>query len=141
VTPPPAIVDTNLVVSGVLTSREDAATRRVLDNMLDAEFRFYLSVERLSEYRQVLLRPRLTSRHGISDEQIDTLLEEIAFHAVFRDPPESHADAPDPGDQHLWALLGLLPDAPLVTGDTELVTNAPPDASVLSSADYLELIE
>lgn len=136
---PPAIVDTNVVVSGLLTGNPDAATRRLLDAMLDGDLDLYLSVDLLTEYREVLLRPKLQSLHGLSDDELDTILETIALHGMFRDPPDTDREAPDPGDPHLWQLADALPDATVVTGDHALLDNAPPDRSVLSPNDYLDL--
>ena len=45
-----ALVDTNVVVSGLLTSSIDAPTSRILDSMLSGALRFALSVELLAEY-------------------------------------------------------------------------------------------
>lgn len=41
--PPAVIVDTNVVVAGVLTSRDDAPVARILDGMLGAAFPFVVS--------------------------------------------------------------------------------------------------
>ena len=77
----------------------------------------------LHEYRTVLLRPRLRSAHGLGPEQIDDLLTEIVANAIWRDPAAFAASeaAPDPGDQHLWALLALEPAALRVSGDRLLL--------------------
>ncbi|MFB6372365.1 MAG: PIN domain-containing protein [Bradymonadaceae bacterium] len=115
-------------------------TRRLLDDMLDGDLDYYLSVDLLTEYRQVLVRPNIRSLHQLSDDELDAVLEALSFHAIFRDPPDADSDAPDAGDQHLWNLAAALPDATLVTGDHELVDNAPPDLSVLSPNDYLDLM-
>ncbi|MFB6262740.1 MAG: putative toxin-antitoxin system toxin component, PIN family, partial [Bradymonadaceae bacterium] len=95
----------------------DAATRRILDAMIDGELEFYLSVELLAEYREVLLRPAIADHHGLSDDEVDAILEELALHGQFRSPPSSPSTPPDTGDQHLWDLVHALPDCILVTGD------------------------
>ena len=59
-----AIVDTNVVVAGLMTSREDSPVARVLDGMLAARFPFALSEALLAEYRVVLSRPKLRGLHG-----------------------------------------------------------------------------
>jgi len=55
----PAVIDTNVVVSGLLTSLAASPTVRILDGMLVGAFRFLLSVELLAEYRAVLLRQKI----------------------------------------------------------------------------------
>ena len=51
----PAVIDTNVVVSGVLTKDSPSPTVRILDGMLAGRFRFLLSVDLLAEYRDVPL--------------------------------------------------------------------------------------
>lgn len=117
---PPVIVDTNIVIAGLLTSREDSPVARVLDGMLAARFPFVLSEALLAEYRDVLARPKLCKAHGLSRAERETLLIEVAQHAIVLRPVATHA-APDPGDQHLWDLLAARPDLRLVTGDKLLL--------------------
>lgn len=116
----PAIIDTNVVIAGLLTANGDSPVARILDGMLAAAFPFVLSEALLAEYSLVIARPRLRALHGLGDDQIDTLLTELAQHAIVLEPPATAARAPDPGDQHLWDLLHLRADLLLVTGDLRL---------------------
>ena len=136
--PRPVVVDTNVVVSGLLTSEPDAPTARILDGMLEGRFVFLLSADLLSEYRQVLLRPKIRGLHGLAPEAIDTILTELAANAAFRDPPPS-GPAPDRGDDHLWALAASEPDSLLVTGDRKLIDSPPPGTPVLSPRRFVDL--
>ena len=79
-----AVVDTNVVVSGLLTSGIDTPTSRILDSMLSGALRFALSIELLAEYRSVLFRKKIRSRHGLDEAQIDTIL--TAFGSWMRIP-------------------------------------------------------
>lgn len=140
--PPVAVVDTNIVVSGLITSEAGAATRRVLDHMLSGRWPFLLSQELLSEYRRVLLRPRIRRRHGLGEGEIDQLLAEIAFHGVFRDPPAALGESvPDPGDRHIWALLDAHPGTVLVTGDRALLEVSSELHHAVSAREFLNLLE
>ena len=78
----PAIIDTNIVVAGLLTQRADAPVARILDGMLAARFPFALSEALLAEYRAVVLRPKLRARHGLEAGDIDVILTELATHAI-----------------------------------------------------------
>jgi len=135
----PAIVDTNVVVAGLLTADRSAPTARILDGMLAGAIPFLLSVELLAEYRAVLLRPAIQRCHGLSEGQVDRVLERIALEAMVREP-EPDATAPDEGDQHVWDLLASHPGAVLVTGDRLLQERASRGRSVLSPAAFLALI-
>lgn len=81
------IIDTNVVVAGLLASRPDSPVARILEGMLSAAFACVLSEPLLAEYRAVLLRPHLTQLHGLSETQIDTVLTELVQHAVVLTPP------------------------------------------------------
>jgi len=130
------IVDTNVVVAGLITSTVDSPVVRVLDGMLEARFPCVISELLLQEYRRVLLRPKIARLHGLTPMEVDGLMLEIAHHAIVLTtvpaPP-----APDPGDQHLWALLAARPDLILVTGDKRLVTHASMLGRVCSPGDFL----
>lgn len=120
------IIDTNVVVAGLISSKIDSPVVRILDGMLGAAFPFVLSPALLAEYRAVLLRPKLARLHGLAAEQIDTVLTDFARHGIVLSPPVQQAvpSAPDPGDQFLWDLLALRPDLWLVTGDQRLLQDA-----------------
>ena len=128
------IVDTNVVIAGLLSSGKDSPVSRILDAMLDGRLLFLLSPALLTEYRQVLLRPKLVKLHRLGTEEIDELLTTLTANAVWREPDASRA-APDPGDNHLWALLISQPHGILVTGDQLLLENPPKDHCVLSPKD------
>jgi len=132
-----AVVDTNVVVSGFLTSGIDTPTSRILDSMLSGALRFALSIELLAEYRSVLLRKKIRSRHRLDEAQIDTILTAIAENAVICEPANPPSYPPDHGDLHLWALLAARPGAILVTGDQALVDNPPDWASVVTPRTFL----
>ena len=66
----------------------------------------------------VLLRPGLARLHGLNEQQIDTILTELTANALWREPEQDRAEsAPDPGDDHLWALLANETEAILVDID------------------------
>jgi predicted nucleic acid-binding protein len=119
------IIDTNVVVAGLLTSHADSPMARILDGMLGALFPIVLSEALLAEYRAVLVRPRLGKLHGLSDAEIDIILMDIARHAIVLTPVEGAQApvAPDPGDQFLWNLLATRADLVLVTGNKLLLQN------------------
>jgi putative PIN family toxin of toxin-antitoxin system len=123
------IIDTNVLIAGILSNTIDSPTARIVDAMLGGRIMHLLSPALLREYRDVLLRPKLRDLHGLSNEEVDHILSEITANAVWREPAEFH-QAPDPGDDHLWNLLQST-DAILVTGDKLLLHNPPRAASVI----------
>lgn len=130
-----AVVDTNVLVAALITADAHSPTARVLDEMLNGRLLFLLSPALLAEYRSVLLRPRLVALHGLTEREIEHLLTEITLNAPWREPADGGA-APDPGDDHLWALLDLEPKAILITGDQRLLKAPHEQATVMTPAAF-----
>lgn len=136
--PGPAIIDTKVVVAGLLTKDASAPTARILDGMIQGQLIFVVSAELVAEYRAVLLRPRVARLHGLGETQVDDLLTTLVANAIVRDLTTHASPAPDPGDQHLWDLLASMPIAVLVTGDRALRASASAGSSVLSPRAWVD---
>ena len=136
----PVVVDTNVVVAGLISTEDTSPVCRILDGMLSGDFIFVLSRALLQEYRSVLLRETIRKLHGLSAGQIDLILTTIVANAVFRDPIDESATAPDRGDDHLWHLLQDVEGAVLATGDRKLLQNPPQLASVVSPRSFVDLL-
>ena len=135
---PTVIVDTNVVVAGLITKDPKATVCQILDAMLSGRLPYLLSADLLNEYAQVLSRPIISRYHDLITTEVDCLLEELTANAIWREPSISE-DAPDPGDNHLWSLLKTQHGVILVTGGQLLVKNPPADASVLIPKHFFEL--
>ena len=133
------VVDTNVVVSGLISSEKVSPTAKILDDMLRGNLFYLLSAALLREYRDVLLRPKLMRLHGLNEREIEKVLTEITGNAIWREPPpDKKYISPDPQDAHLWALLASEPKAILVTGDRLLMENPRPQSSIISPATWAE---
>jgi putative PIN family toxin of toxin-antitoxin system len=135
----PAVIDTNVVVSGLLTSLAASPTARILDGMLAGRCRFLLSIELLAEYRAVLLRPKIRRRHGLRPAEIEVVLTEIAANGsvtAIVPPPEGRAGRG--GDDHLWRILEAVSSAVLVTGDRRLIERPAEGACVVTPRAFAE---
>lgn len=131
-TPPLAVIDTSVVVSGLLTSERAAPTATIVDAMLGGHFTYLLSLDLLAEYRAVLLRPTIRRRHGLTEAEVEVVLTEIALNGTVHEPASPGEALADAGDRHLWALLDEAPSAALVTGDDRLRERAPGPARNVS---------
>lgn len=131
------IIDTNVLVSGLLTGDPRAPTARIVDATLSGHIRCLLSAPLLDEYRNVLLRPAIARQHGLGAADIDELLAAIVQNAAWREPARPRTPAPDPGDDHLWALLEIVPSAYLVTGDQLLLENPISNSRLMAPAAYV----
>lgn len=138
----PAVIDTNVVVAGLLTANDASPVARILDGMLAAAFPFVVSEALLAEYRTVLVRPNLRKLHGLTVAEIETILTDLAQHAIVLNPPPLAAPpAPDPGDQLLWDLLAARGDLLLVTGDQLLLQDASMQGRVIAPQVFVAGIE
>ena len=130
------VVDTNVVVAGLLTGNDMSPVARILNGMLAAAFPFVVSEALLAEYRAVLVRPGLRKLHGLTVAEVETLLTDIAQHAIVLAPVET-TPAPDPGDQLRWELLAAKSDLLLVTGDKLLLRHAGMRGRALSPSEFV----
>lgn len=136
-----AIIDTNILVSGIMTGNPMSPTCRIVDGMLQGSFSFLLSAVLLKEYREILLRPAIQQLHKLTEDEVDVILETIAVNAILREPIAAPEHAPDHNDQHLWDLLISLKEAVLITGDKLLLANPPASARVISAQSFSSLID
>lgn len=135
-TPQVFVVDTNVVVAGLLSRAADSPVGRILDAMLSGELVYLLSPELLAEYQTVLMRPKLAKLHHLSQNEVDAVLAELAANAMWREPGDRTIAAPDTGDDHLWALLDTYRGSILITGDMLLREQPPAHHSVISPRSW-----
>lgn len=135
-TPPVFVVDTNVVVAGLITGDDQSPVARIVDSMLAGSIVYLLSPALLDEYRSVLQRPAITTLHGLSEKELDVVLTDLVANAVWQDPSVS-ASAPDPGDDHVWALLATRAGTTLITGDRLLLDHPPEHTSAITPKTYV----
>ncbi len=134
--PPAAVIDTNVVVAALLTADVDSPTARILDGKCRGEFPFLLSTALLAVYREVLLRKKIRALHGLSKQEVDSLLTALAANAIVREPP--HRDgAPDKNDAHVWSLAESGKNCVLVTGDKLLLEHRPAKSHVMTPREFI----
>lgn len=142
-----------MVVSGLLGAATDSPTTRIVDAMLVGACPVVLSESLLAEYREVLLRPAIMERHGLTEVEVDAVLEEMVLNASLREPdsPEhlgeqtglvrahvatERAESAPCGDEHLIALLKAVPEVVLVTGDIRLAEAVASWCAVATPAEF-----
>jgi putative PIN family toxin of toxin-antitoxin system len=134
-----AVIDTNVVIAGLITRQAGSPTARLVDGMRKGAFPFLLSTALLAKYREVLLRAKIRKLHGLGPREVDLILTEIATHAIVREP-EERTGAPDVKDNHLWSLLQSQPESVLVTGERALAKSPPPKSAVLQPREFADLL-
>jgi len=133
------VVDTNVVVSGLLGTDPASPPARILDAMLDGRILYLVSGALFAEYSDVLRRPAIARLHRRTGDELERLLTLLAANGMWRQPAVA-ASAPDAGDDHLWALLASWPDSRLITGDRRLRDNPPQVGAVLTPREVSALI-
>lgn len=107
------VVDTNVVVSGVL--RPASKPGRILDLMLAREFFYAGSTELVEEYREVLRRPKF----GFYAALVDTLIDGLAAGAELGVPyPQRDVISNNPKDQFVIDLA-CAANAYITTGNAK----------------------
>ncbi len=136
------VVDTSVVVSGIIGAEGQAAPVRVLDAMVTGRLPFVLDAELLAEYRRILTRPAISLRHALAPVYVDALLAELTTVAHLRQPPDADpADLPaavPPGDEHVVRLLAHEPAAALVSDDHVLLNAVHGWREALTSGELAE---
>jgi len=121
-----------------MTDQSESPPFHIMDEMLRGSFSFLLSLDLLAEYQRVLLRPKIKKRHGLSVEEIDTILTQITTNGMVREPQGVPIKGPDPGDHHIWDLVGIHSNTVLVTGDQALRKIAGKHPTVFSPQEFVE---
>ena len=135
---PPAVVDTNVVVSALISGQADSPPCRILDAMLGGGFPFLLSIDLMHEYRTVLLRPKIKKLHGLTEQEVDQILTIITTNGMIREPLAAPARKANPGDQHIWNLVEHSVGTVLITGGMPLKRSRPLHNIVLSPQEFVE---
>ncbi|MDE2980310.1 MAG: PIN domain-containing protein [Gemmatimonadota bacterium] len=138
-TRPVFVVDTNVLVSGVIGIDPASPPARILDAMLDGRLLYLVSGALFAEYSDVLRRPAIARLHQLTGDELERLLTLLAANGMWRQPAVA-ASAPDAGDDHLWALLASWPDSRLITGDRRLRDNPPQLGAVLTPREVSAVI-
>ena len=130
-----AVIDTNVFVSSFLTRHDDAATLRVISAMGSGKYIPLYCEEILSEYREVLSRPKF----GIASAVVDALIEKIRQFGKETQPAESGLDFPDEEDRVFYevVLTHTEEGAKLITGNAKHFPKSP---IVISAAEFCEMV-
>lgn len=130
------VVDTNVLVSALLSGREDAATVQLVARMLTGAFTPVYSGAMLAEYRDVLNRPKF----GFSPEVVDYLLAAIEKFGLWVEPEPSGALLPDVKDLPFYeaALEKRAEGGWLVTGN---LRHFPKEPFVVTARALLTLLD
>ena len=127
-----AVIDTNVLVSAYWTRNSDSPPARVYRALFSGTVTALVNDEIISEYRDVLHRPKF----GFNAEDIDKDIAFIEQSGVKIHPADSTADFPDPDDK-VFFCTALAGDAHLVTGNMK---HYPKADFIVTPAQFCEIV-
>lgn len=111
------VIDTNVLISALLSKHSDVATVQVLNAVFDGTIIPVFNDEILAEYDNVLHRPKFK----FPDSSIQLLLETIQTYGIFTKQLITNEILPDPKDLVFYEVVMAKQDenAYLVTGNSK----------------------
>ena len=128
-----AVIDTNVIVSSILSSHSDSATVLVRDNILDGKLIPMFNEDILAEYKDVLNRPKFKFPSAL----VKAVMDAITSVGLYMDRTDSGEFFPDPKDAVFYEVAISKEDSYLVTGNTKHFPKSP---IVVTPAEMLEIL-
>lgn len=135
------VVDTNNVVSRYLVPVGPSA--RIMDAWEREVFELVVSEPVLMEYERVLNYERLRRRHGMSPEEVGTVIARFRQFAILVEPTESvTVIADDPSDNRFLECAVAGGAEYIVSGDTDLLTvRSYRGIQILRATEFLAMLD
>lgn len=128
-----AVIDTNVIVSALLSRHQDSATVKILDYLYGRTIVPVYNDEILEEYATVLRR----TKFNFPESTICATLEAIKAGGVKSDRISCEEQLPDPKDIVFYEVALSVEDSYLVTGNTK---HFPKKPFVVTPAEMLQII-
>ncbi len=131
-----AVLDTNVLISSLLTRNKDAATARVIYAIISGDIIPLYSKEIVEEYTEVLHR----AKFPFSEESVQGVLEVIRQFGVSVDPSPTGEILVDPDDLVFYEVVMEKrdEDAYLVTGN---IKHFPRKDFIVTPAEMMAIID
>ncbi|MBR1561046.1 MAG: PIN domain-containing protein [Clostridia bacterium] len=130
-----AVLDTNVLVSALLSSREDAATVQVVERLVAGRIIPVYSDDILSEYRDVLNR----AKFGFDPEVVQYLLRTVETYGLSVTPSPTGTVLPDIKDLPFYEVVMEARDdgTYLVTGNLK---HFPREPFIVTARQLLDIL-
>ncbi len=130
-----AVIDTNVLVSALLSSKDDTATVQVLGKVITGEIIPVYSNVITKEYREVLSRKKF----GFSGDLIEYLMSAVEKYGILVDPSPSGITLPDMKDVPFYEVVLEKRDdnAYLVTGN---IKHFPKEPFIVTPRELLDIL-
>ena len=128
-----AVIDTNVIISALLSRNNDSATVRIMEHLYDRNIIPVYNDEILEEYESVLRRPKF----NFTEEQIIATLKALKEGGVTSERLISNENFPDPKDVVFYEVALSVEESYLVTGN---IKHFPKKPFVVTPAEMLQVI-
>ncbi|WP_033148863.1 putative toxin-antitoxin system toxin component, PIN family [Prevotella sp. P6B1] len=128
-----AVIDTNVLVSALITHNPQAATSTVVGLMLQGAFTPLYDGDVIEEYREVLHRDKFKLLPAV----VDALISYIIEHGVEMSRTAFPEPLPDEDDRVFYEIALTNEDSFLVTGNLKHYPDTP---KVITPADFLKVV-
>ena len=128
-----AVIDTNVLVSALITHNPESATAKVVKLLLDNGFVPMYDADIIAEYEDVLHR----SKFPILPEVADALISYIVEHGIEASRINYAESMPDEDDRVFYEVTLSIEDSFLVTGNLKHYPTSP---QIITPADFIKLI-
>ena len=129
-----AVVDTNVIVSGMITSNSASPTAKVLDCLGEKHITPLYCEEILQEYENVLGREKFK----LPKERVEKFLKMMKSDGIASNRVPSHEVFTDPKDVVFYEVALSKEDSFLVTGN---IKHFPKVDKVITPAEMMEIVK
>ena len=130
-----AVIDTNILISALLSKKEDSATVKIIEKLISGVIIPVYSKEILSEYREVLSRKKFS----FSQDTIGYLLSAIEkFGILVQTSEKENISLPDVKDIPFYKIIKENSNVYLVTGNTK---HFPTEPFIVTARQMINLLE
>ena len=128
------VIDTNVLVSALLSSKKDSATVQVMEKVLKKEIIPLYSKEILDEYRNVLHRKKF----NFSENVVNYMISAIENFGILKNPREVEITLTDMKDLPFYRIILDNEESYLITGNLK---HFPKNNRIISAREFLNLID
>lgn len=129
-----AVIDTNVIVSALLAKHPDSAPVQVIEQVFDRVIVPMFNDEILSEYKEVLKRPKFL----FSEDSVNDMLGAIIEAGVASERANSEEVFPDPKDIVFYEVAISRDDSYLITGN---IKHFPDKSKVVTPSQIMAIIK
>jgi putative PIN family toxin of toxin-antitoxin system len=135
-----AIIDTNILVRALIMPHGSVGP--VLQHLRQGDYIMLYAPSLLAELVDVLSRPRIRTRYGLSDEDIKTVLRLILLRSEAVTPTRTITACRDPKDNKFLEVAVAGQAEVIVSGDEDLLVLHPFEGiPIISPAEFLKLLD